>query len=160
MNLLVIGYGNTLRCDDGVGPKAAEAVAAFNLPGARVISCQQLTPELAEPIAKAGVVVFIDASMDVADHVEWRPVPAQNAGEGTTHASSPSGLLMLAQQAFGRQPPAWMVAIPVQDMGIGERLSARAAAGVQAAAAQIKAFSCRRSRRAKTPQNCFTDTLR
>ena len=31
--ILVIGYGNTLRGDDGVGPKVAEAVAALALPG-------------------------------------------------------------------------------------------------------------------------------
>ena len=34
-NLLVIGYGNTLRGDDGLGPRVAEAVAALNLPGDR-----------------------------------------------------------------------------------------------------------------------------
>jgi hypothetical protein len=33
----VIGYGNTLRGDDGIGPAVAEAVAALGLPGVRVI---------------------------------------------------------------------------------------------------------------------------
>ncbi|HEY9173382.1 MAG TPA: hydrogenase maturation protease, partial [Verrucomicrobiae bacterium] len=52
-DLLVIGYGNTLRRDDGIGPKVAEAVAELNLPGVRSLACPQLTPELAEPIAHA-----------------------------------------------------------------------------------------------------------
>jgi Ni,Fe-hydrogenase maturation factor len=30
--LLVIGYGNTLRRDDGVGPRVADAIAALALP--------------------------------------------------------------------------------------------------------------------------------
>jgi hypothetical protein len=47
--LLVIGYGNSLRRDDGVGPRVAEAVEALQLPGVRTLTCQLLTPEFADP---------------------------------------------------------------------------------------------------------------
>ena len=36
--LLVIGYGNTLRRDDGVGPRVAEAVEGLRLAGVRTIA--------------------------------------------------------------------------------------------------------------------------
>jgi len=46
--VLVIGYGNTLRGDDGLGQRAAEALAQRALPdGVEVLSCHQLTIELA-----------------------------------------------------------------------------------------------------------------
>ena len=46
--LLVIGYGNSLRRDDGVGPRVAEAIEALNLPGVQTLVCQLLSPEHAE----------------------------------------------------------------------------------------------------------------
>jgi hypothetical protein len=52
--ILVIGYGNTLRGDDGVGPRVAEAIEELNLPGVRTLVCQLLTPEFADPIARTG----------------------------------------------------------------------------------------------------------
>jgi hydrogenase maturation protease len=140
MSLLVIGYGNTLRCDDGVGPQVAESLAARNLPGVRAVACQQLTPELAEAVAQAGAVVFVDAALD-AGQVEWREVKAEDPPQTPAHASNPRQLLSLARQLFGRQPPAWVVAVPVEHLGMGESLSPRAAAGLQTATAQIEKFA-------------------
>src|ERR1035441_6445297 len=62
--LLVIGYGNTLRGDDGVGPRVAEAIEKLNLPGVRTLVCQQLSPEYADPVSRARTVVFVDAAVD------------------------------------------------------------------------------------------------
>ena len=63
-SLLVIGYGNTLRRDDGVGPKLADAVAALGLTGVRTLACALLTPELAEAVSQAQRVIFVDAAVD------------------------------------------------------------------------------------------------
>src|SRR5687767_15002380 len=68
--LLVIGYGNTLRRDDGVGPRVAETVGALRLPGVRTLVCQQLSPEHAEPISQADAVVFVDAAVDAPGEVQ------------------------------------------------------------------------------------------
>ena len=35
--ILVVGYGNTLRGDDGVGPRVAEAIGKRQLPGVRTL---------------------------------------------------------------------------------------------------------------------------
>ena len=50
---LIIGYGNPLRTDDGIGIVIAEAIGGIGL--------QQLKPELAEPISRAKHLVLIDA---------------------------------------------------------------------------------------------------
>ena len=64
---LIIGYGNPLRGDDGLGWRAAEQLAEI-IPQseAEVIACHQLTPELAEPISRARLVIFIDMSLELA----------------------------------------------------------------------------------------------
>ena len=43
--ILVIGYGNPGRLDDGLGPAVASAMEEFNLPGVSVDSNYQLTVE-------------------------------------------------------------------------------------------------------------------
>ena len=62
---LIIGYGNPLRSDDGFGWHASRLLAR-ELAGqdAEVITCHQLTPELAEPLSQCSRAVFIDADAE------------------------------------------------------------------------------------------------
>ena len=73
-DFLVIGYGNTLRGDDGVGPRVAEAIHQLALPGVRALVCPMLTPELADPISRAHTVIFVDAAVDAPKEVQLRPL--------------------------------------------------------------------------------------
>ncbi|MGC9940849.1 MAG: hydrogenase maturation protease [Verrucomicrobiota bacterium] len=140
---LVIGYGNTLRRDDGVGVKVAEAVAALNLPGVNVITRHQLVPELAGVLSQARAVIFVDAAADADADLEPREVQAGEDSQILAHAADPRSLLALSTQIFGRCPPAWCLAIPVQDFGFGDGLSAHAEAGLQAAVQQIRQLAGR-----------------
>ena len=59
---LIIGFGNPLRSDDGFGWHASRLLAqALTGQDAAVITCHQLTPELAEPLSQCSRAVFIDA---------------------------------------------------------------------------------------------------
>src|SRR5690349_18792955 len=63
--ILVIGYGNPLCGDDGIGPCAVEHMASDNdeaCQDVEYLSLRQLTPELAEPISRAQAVIFVDAA--------------------------------------------------------------------------------------------------
>ena len=136
-DLLVIGYGNTLRRDDGIGPIVAEAIGSLNLPGVRAIACHQLTPELAEPISHARGVVFVDADLG-AVAVKPSSIEAVEKSHCLDHVADPRSLLALSLQVFGKSPPAWALGVPVEDIGFGDGLSARARDGVQSAVARIK----------------------
>ena len=62
-NALIVGYGNPLRGDDGVGQAVARAFAdEAAIDGVDAVACHQLTPELAERFAAAARVVLIDAA--------------------------------------------------------------------------------------------------
>ena len=136
--LLVIGYGNTLRRDDGVGPLVAEAVAALGLPGVRTLVCHQLTPELADPIARAQTVVFVDAAAGAVGEVKLGRVTPSASIQLMAHASSPEHLLALARELFGHAPTGWLLAIPADDFNFGEGLSARTQAGLALAVEEIR----------------------
>jgi hydrogenase maturation protease len=81
-DVLIIGYGNPLRSDDGVGWQAAELLTDDpRLADAQILACHQLTPELAEDVSRAGFVVLIDASTEpgVPGSVETRTTSTRAA---------------------------------------------------------------------------------
>src|SRR5579859_7249585 len=136
--LLVIGYGNTLRSDDGVGPRVVEAVEELTLPGVHTVIRGLLTPELAEPISQARCVVFVDGAVDAPAQVQLRPLSPGASSQIMAHAADPRTLLALARDVFGHAPEAWWLTIPAENMEIGEELSAKAKAGVVRAVEEIR----------------------
>jgi len=147
---LVIGYGNTLRGDDGVGPRAAEGVGHLRLPGVRTMICSLLTPELADPISRARNVIFVDAAMDAPKRVQWRKLAPNETSQLMAHAADPRTLLALARDVFSRVPEAWWLTIPAVDMGFREDFSPETQRGFDEAIKKIQAF-CRNTSRSPQP---------
>jgi hydrogenase maturation protease len=130
--VLVIGYGNELRGDDGLGPELARAVAALGRPGVRAVTVHQLTPELAETLAGVCMVVFVDAAVpSAAESIQVRRVePGVSAG-GLSHSGDPRGLVVLARDLYGHAPEAWWVTVAGKDFRLGQGLSDEARALVR-----------------------------
>jgi len=142
---LVIGYGNTLRSDDGAGPFVARALELRGPEGLRIVEAHQLTPEMAIAISAAKRVVFVDATdlpQESAPRVS-RLEPEPGADPLNPHASDPGSLLWLAKTLFGGAPEAWLVAIPGAEFGFGETLSPGAARASAEAVIQIEALLAR-----------------
>jgi hydrogenase maturation protease len=141
---LVIGYGNTLRGDDGIGPRVAEAVGHLRLPGVRTLICPLLTPELADPISRASTVIFVDAAVDAPNEVLWRKLEPNETSQLMAHAANPRTMLALARDVFGRVPEAWWLTIPALDLGFREDFSPGVQKKFAEAVKKIQAF-CRSS---------------
>jgi hydrogenase maturation protease len=126
-SVLIIGYGNDLRSDDGVGRRVAEAMSQNPSPEVRTLSVHQLTPELAEPLAAADLAIFVDAyPVETDAPVEVIELVPSGTEQMTSHGSSPQNLLAIAQQLYGRCPQAWWVWVPGVNFAVGDRLSATA----------------------------------
>ena len=122
---LVIGYGNTLRRDDGVGRCVAETlIADARIPDADIRSVHQLMPELALDISRASVVVFIDATFDLAagEH-DVEPVAPGGTVSSWTHHVGPEALSDLARQLYGEAPKMFNVRVGIADAELGEGLT-------------------------------------
>ena len=104
---LVLACGNTLRGDDGVGWKIAEALESDpSLSAVRVRIAQQWTPELAEEISGCDVVVFVDCSaISEPGTVSVIPVEVAQSSVGSlTHNVTPGSLLAMSLELYGRIP--------------------------------------------------------
>lgn len=123
-DLLIIGWGNTLRGDDGFGWAAAERLREA-LPDAEVLTVHQLTPELMEAISRARRVVFIDAGTEgEAGVLTCSEVRASTSAEAFTHQASPAGLLAGSLALYGYVPEAVLYSVKGESFEFGEELSA------------------------------------
>jgi Ni,Fe-hydrogenase maturation factor len=59
--ILLIGYGNELRSDDGIGQRVSNLIASWKLENLYTLCVHQLTPELAEILVNFDVAIFVDA---------------------------------------------------------------------------------------------------
>jgi hydrogenase maturation protease len=125
--VLVVGYGNTLRTDDGVGRHAADRLANDpRLDGVAVIGCHQLTPELALDVSRANLVVFVDASHgpSAGTLTIERVKPMARTETGSSHQLGPWRLVTLARDLYGSAPPdVFVVGVGVESVSLGDRLS-------------------------------------
>jgi hydrogenase maturation protease len=140
---LILACGNTLRSDDGVGPWLAEwAEKRFaSEAGVRVLSRQQWTPELAEEIAHAESVLFIDCSVDSSPgSVALIPVePAVAKQELATHHQGAPELLALTRELYNSLPRnAFLLTIGAGSTELGEQFSDAVSASLPAACRLIE----------------------
>ncbi|MGA2166568.1 MAG: hydrogenase maturation protease [Terracidiphilus sp.] len=125
---LILACGNTLRSDDGIGPWLAEwAEDRFRSEaGLRVLARQQWTPELAEEIARAESVLFIDCSVESTPG-SVRIIEVQLAvptpGLATHHLGAPE-LLALARELYDSLPrKALLLTVGAGSIELGEEFS-------------------------------------
>lgn len=136
--VLVVGYGNTLRGDDGAGVVAAER-AGEGVRGIDVIVTHQLQPEIAEQVAYHRCVIFLDASV-LATELTVRELPhAARPGGTTGHVQRPEFILALARDAYGRSPEkALLIEIPARSMEFGEPPTPATEAGIRQAIEHVR----------------------
>ncbi len=126
---LVLACGNSLRGDDGVGPWLASwARQRFAAePEVRIVSRQQWTPELAEEIANAQSVIFLDCSIASTPGAVNLDSVASAAGGWAlaTHHLGASELLALARELYGSVPShAFLLTVGAGSTEMSERFSA------------------------------------
>jgi hydrogenase maturation protease len=114
-HVMVIGFGNRLRGDDGVGPRAAEQVAESceHNDGIECRAVPQLAPELAADISEAHAVLFLDADAEAApgEIREQKIQPAVEGSLATCHSLSPSQLCTLCRSVYEDSPDAFLLSL-------------------------------------------------
>ncbi|MEW5825640.1 MAG: hydrogenase maturation protease [Candidatus Bipolaricaulota bacterium] len=127
---VVIGIGNELRGDDGVGLRVVRGLPSR--PYVTTVAVHQLTPDLAELLSEAERVLFVDAHARATTLQLQAVAPSEFAG-GIGHSVVPGTLLAWTAALSGRVPEGWVLGIPAQTFDVGEELSPEAERAVPAA---------------------------
>ncbi|MEA1896254.1 MAG: hydrogenase maturation protease [Bacteroidota bacterium] len=145
IKILIYGYGNPGRFDDGLGVRLAEEMEAWisknKIDGVDCDTNYQLNIEDAEIISNYDLVLFADASEeDIRDVSITRVSPSDSKIEFTMHAVSPAFVLDLCNQIYGKTPSTWLIHIKGQDWQFNEGLSKMAKKNLSIAIKKTKAI--------------------
>lgn len=121
--ILIIGYGNPLRSDDGIAWHAARCLRE-KLPFTSIVSVHQLTPELASLAAEADGVLFLDAAQcGQPGEISYARVDPEPEGSQSSHWLTPTQVMALCSQLYGIKPRALLVSVAGACFDHGDTLS-------------------------------------
>lgn len=136
--VLVLGYGNPGRQDDGLGAALVASLEADPAPGVTAEADYQLNIEDAATLAQHDAVLFVDAAVEGPEPYDFRAVEPAAEIAFTSHSVSPESVLAIAEESFGARRPAWVLAIRGYTFEFEEGLSPRAQANLDQAAAFVR----------------------
>jgi hydrogenase maturation protease len=142
--VLIIAYGNPMRCDDGLAWRAADALEhKFAGAAVEILRTHQLVPELAETVSHSQAVIFVDAASSDGPNAqpgEVREVPIglPQGPPRFSHHLSPAAVIALASQLYGAHPRAFSLTLTGQCFDHGEGLSPVVEAAMPALVARIE----------------------
>jgi hydrogenase maturation protease len=140
--ILILGYGNPFRSDDGLGWHiAVQLFRSTSSPEIEVLPCLQLTPELAEPISRAERVLFLDSTRQgTPGQFQCQQVEPVAGAASFTHELSPAVLLSIARDLYGAYPQAYILTICGESFETGESLTPSVEASVPELKARVRAL--------------------
>ncbi|MDY7010323.1 MAG: hydrogenase maturation protease [Planctomycetota bacterium] len=109
--VLVLGYGNPGRRDDGLGPALAAALEKSAISQVTVDSDYQLMVEDAAAAAEHDVVIFVDASINCDRAFTFKRIEPKAEISFSSHSVSPESVLGLAHKLFGAETKGYILSI-------------------------------------------------
>jgi len=140
----VIGYGNFLRRDDGIGHYIIGRVekAVKHIKTIHTLALHQMDPALVEELQHARVIIFVDATMDLLENGwKWVKITTEYRGPyHVTHRFDPSFFLGLIYQLYEKYPETWLVTVQGDNFEFREGLTVQAEQRACRAASEIIDF--------------------
>ncbi len=110
-DILLVGFGNPAREDDGLGPAAADELEKYNIEGLTVDANYQLSVEDAADAAEHDIVIFVDASIKGDGPFEFFQLEPVNQQSFSSHSVEPAGVLGMAKELFNSKCRGYMMGI-------------------------------------------------
>jgi hydrogenase maturation protease len=132
--LLLFGYGNPGRGDDGLGPELIARISRLQFADVECQNDMQLQVEHVTDLAACDKVLFIDADMSCTEPFCFSEISPEKDDSYTSHAMNPKALLHAYRQVYGKEaPPAFLLRVRGYDFALGDPMGERAAANLEAA---------------------------
>ncbi len=147
-NIIVIGFGNTLRGDDGIArlvlrelekrlDKSIDQTTGSSR--IRLVLKHQIDIIDAEVVSESDVVIFVDAHVsERLNDIDIREITGRETTTvNVTHISSPEELIVAAKEIYGTTPRAFVCAVRGYDFEFGEQITEPAQRLAHSAAEQL-----------------------
>ena len=136
--ILIYGYGNPGRQDDGLGAMFVELmdewIAKEQITNVYTDCNYQLNVEDCATIADYDTVIFVDASVaDIENYKLEEVLPNDATIEFTRHAVSASYVLDLCQKIYNKHPKAFVLHIKAYEFEFIEGITTKASENLNAA---------------------------
>jgi len=135
LKILLVGFGNPYRRDDGLGIKLLDLIN-YNVEKMKV---QELSFDMAEILKDYDMVIFVDASLE-GDEISFRKIQEESTFSPLTHHTPCEELLSWTRVLYGKTPEFYLLSIRGYDFDFGEELSDKAKENLEKALEFIKGF--------------------
>jgi len=140
--ILIYGYGNPGRQDDGLGNAFVEKMQEWSekegIQGIYFDSNYQLNIEDAADVIQNDLTVFVDASTEDIEDFIFTPVDASTHVTFTTHAASPGYIVHLCREIYKKTPVTYLLHIKGYEWDFKEGLSDKAKSNLEKAVESMK----------------------
>lgn len=143
MKILIYGYGNPGRQDDGLGVLFVEELEKWAKQGPLDISFDsnyQLNAEDAYEASQYDLVIFADAAREQEDDFVFRGMCAGDKISFSTHSMSPESVLSLCAELYGKHPETYLMTIKGYEWEPNAPVTDRAKQSLELAVKHVKTF--------------------
>jgi hydrogenase maturation protease len=137
-DILIYGFGNPGRQDDGLGPALIDKLESEKNFKADTDSNYQLNIEDAYEISRYNTVIFVDASLNCKEAFCFYEIEPADEITFTTHAMSPQSILALCEDLYPERTKAYILEIKGEKWDFVEGLSPEAEENLEKAYDFIK----------------------
>ena len=139
--ICVVGVGNTLRSDDGVGIFICSELEKIKLPGLSVITTHQLHIELVEDLKEFDTIIVVDAGTNQKKEVSFYPVNEQKSSSiHSSHNIDATLLYSLLLKLYPSDRSFYICAVQTQSFEFGDTLSTLALSNAEKATHLLTEF--------------------
>ncbi len=136
VRILIYGYGNPGRMDDGLGCRFTELFSQWakeqNILNIEFDCNYQLNIEDAFTISEKDLVIFADASQEEIENFILTEVDDSSDMSFTSHEASPGYIFHLCQKLFNKSPRTYLLHIKGYEWNFREGITSKAESNLNA----------------------------
>ncbi len=124
--ILLVGVGNTLKGDDGIGAYICSCISNMHLTAVTVLTVHQPDTGLTDDMQNCDIIILADASVE-GNGVSFTKINAGNpAGVTSSHYMNATLLLQMTKLLYLHEPELYVCSVTGYNFETGEQLSAKA----------------------------------
>ena len=124
--ILLYGYGNPGRQDDGLGPVLVEEIESLHLRGVETDANYQPHIEDAAQIVQYDLVIFVDTTVEEVNNFFVRRLEPARKITFTSHLVKPESILAMCEDMYNTIPVAWLIGVRGYEFEYSEGFTDRA----------------------------------